>query len=159
MLITRTSQYAIQALVYLATQEQGKPMFSHEIAERLQVPSAYLAKIMQDMAKAGLLTSFRGKQGGFHLAEDPAEIDLMRILTITERIDFTKACVLGLKTCNNETVCPMHRTWEPVKQKIIETLHQFTLEALSEELLADKVSHPRRLATVSFHTKPEAYQG
>lgn len=149
MLISKTGQYAIQALVYLATLEQGKPMLRREIAEHLQVPSAYLAKIMQDLTSAGLVNSYRGTLGGFCLAEAPAEIDLIRILSITERIDFTKACVLGMETCNNETACPMHRTWEPVKQEIIGTLHRFTLETLSEELRAGNAPPPRQLAVVT----------
>ena len=105
MLISRTSQYAIQSLIYIATQKQKTPILSREIAERLFVPSAYLAKIMQSLCKGGLLTSFRGRLGGFCLRETPDKIDLKRILMITEGADFTKDCLLGLKECSDETAC------------------------------------------------------
>lgn len=59
MLISRTSQYAIQALIYIALKEAGTPILSREVAEQLGVPAAYLAKIMQTLCKGGLLTSFR----------------------------------------------------------------------------------------------------
>lgn len=138
MLISRTSQYAIQSLIYIATQEQGMPILSREVAERLEVPAAYLAKIMQVLCKGGLVTSFRGRMGGFCLRDDPDKIDLMRILLITEGQDFTKDCVLGLKVCSDETACPMHQQWKPIKQEIIDMLNQQTLGTLSEAVKSGK---------------------
>lgn len=138
MLISRTSQYAIQSLIYIATQEQSAPILSREVAERLQVPAAYLAKIMQVLCKGGLVTSFRGRLGGFCLSESPEKIDLMRILLITEGQDFTKDCLLGLKVCSDETACPMHNKWKPIKQEIIELLESQNLAMLSEAVLTGK---------------------
>lgn len=138
MLISRTSQYAIQSLIYIATQQQETPILSREIAERLYVPSAYLAKIMQSLCKGGLLTSYRGRLGGFCLRESPDKIDLKRILMITEGADFTKDCLLGLKECSDETACPMHEKWAPIKGEIITMMTQHTLATLSEAVLVGK---------------------
>lgn len=138
MLISRTSQYAIQSLIYIATQPPGEPILSREAAERLQVPAAYLAKIMQVLSRGGLVTSFRGRLGGFCLREDPEKIDLMRVLQITEGPDFTKDCVLGLKVCSEETACPMHQKWKPIKEEIIEMLKQQTLATLSDAVKTGK---------------------
>lgn len=138
MLISRTSQYAIQSLIYIATQEQGAPILSREVAERLQVPAAYLAKIMQVLCRGGLVNSYRGRLGGFCLREDPARIDLMRILSITEGPDFTKDCVLGLKICSDATACPMHQRWMPIKEEIIVMLKMQTLETLSDAVKGGK---------------------
>ncbi|TSA50218.1 MAG: Rrf2 family transcriptional regulator [Nitrosomonadales bacterium] len=138
MLISRTSQYAIQSLIYIATQSQDKPVLSREAAERLHVPSAYLAKIMQTLCKGGVLASFRGRLGGFRLSEAPEKITLMRILLITEGANFTKDCVLGLKVCSDETACPMHQKWLPIKQEIIAMLNDQTLATLSEAVLVGK---------------------
>jgi len=138
MLISRTSQYAIQSLIYIATQPPGAPILSREAAERLQVPAAYLAKIMQVLSRGGLVTSFRGRLGGFCLREEPEKIDLMRVLQITEGPDFTKDCVLGLKVCSDETACPMHQKWKPIKEEIIEMLKQQTLATLSDAVKTGK---------------------
>ena len=138
MLISRTSQYAIQSLIYIATQPPGEPILSREIARKLQVPAAYLVKIMQLLSKGGLVSSFRGPQGGFCLRGEPKSIELMRILLITEGTDFTKDCVLGLKVCSDETACPMHQRWKPIKEEIIEMLKQQTLETLSEAVKSGK---------------------
>jgi Rrf2 family protein len=138
MLISRTSQYAIQSLIYVATQGQDEPILSREVAERLQVPAAYLAKIMQMLCKGGLVNSFRGRLGGFCLREKPEKINLMQILLITEGPEFTKDCLLGLKVCSDETACPMHHQWKPIKLEIIDLLNQQTLATLSDAVLTGK---------------------
>lgn len=138
MLISRTSQYAVQSLIYIATQNQDAPILSREVAEKLNVPAAYLAKIMQTLCKGGLVTSYRGRLGGFCLRENPEKIDLMRILTITEGPEFTKDCLLGLKECSDATACPMHHQWTPIKQEVIKLLTQQTLAMLSEAVRSGK---------------------
>lgn len=138
MLISRTSQYAVQSLIYIATQSQDTPILSREVAEKLHVPAAYLAKIMQTLCKGGLVTSYRGRLGGFCLREDPEKIDLMRILMITEGPEFTKDCLLGLKECSDATACPMHHQWTPIKQEVIKLLTQQTLAMLSEAVRSGK---------------------
>jgi Rrf2 family protein len=151
MLISRTSQYAIQSMIYIATQPLGTPILSREVAEKLQVPAAYLAKIMQMLCKGGLVTSYRGRLGGFCLREDPAKIDLMRILKITEGPEFTKDCVLGLKVCSDETACPMHKQWLPIKLEIIDLLTRQTLAMLSEAVLVGKY----RISDIPYILFPE----
>ena len=138
MLISRTSQYAIQALIYIALKEAGTPILSREVAEQLGVPAAYLAKIMQTLCKGGLLTSFRGRLGGFSLREPPENIDLMRILLITEGQEFSKDCVLGLKICSEETACPMHERWKPIKTEILSMLKEQNLANLAEAVRVGK---------------------
>lgn len=131
MMLSRTSQYAIQALIYIATQPRGEPVLNREIAAHLGVPSAYLAKIMQNLCKGNLLYSFRGRLGGFCLREEAEKTDLMQVLLLTEGKGFTEDCVLGLKVCSDETACPMHVRWKPIKEKIVSMLHDQTLETLA----------------------------
>lgn len=78
-----------------------------------------------------LLASYRGKQGGFCLREGAEKTDLMRILTLIEGPGFHEDCVLGLKLCSDETACPMHTRWSPIKHKIVRLLHEQTLEKLA----------------------------
>jgi Rrf2 family protein len=131
MIFSRTSQYAIQTLIYIATQPPGKPILAREVAERLGVPAAYLAKIMQTLSKGNLLESFRGPQGGFCLRQGADQIDLMQVVSLTEGAGFVESCVLGLKICSDETPCPMHAKWKPIKQGVLNLLHEQTLERLA----------------------------
>lgn len=138
MLLSRTSQYAVQALIYIATQPRGEPVLSRDIAERLHVPSAYLAKILQTLCKQGLLDSFRGRLGGFRIKEGMHTTNLLQVLLVTEGPQFSESCVLGLKVCSDETACPLHAEWGPIKHKIVALLTKMTLENLAQAVATGK---------------------
>lgn len=138
MILSRTSQYAIQALIFVATQPHGVPVLIRTIAERLKVPSPYLAKIMQSLARGKLIYTFRGRQGGVCLREDGEDTDLMQILTLIEGPDLTENCVLGLKICGDQTACPMHAQWKPIKNKIVTLLTGQTLGKLAVAVQSGK---------------------
>lgn len=138
MILSRTSQYAIQALIYIATQPSGEPILNRKVAEYLGVPTAYLAKIMQSLCKGNLLYSYRGRQGGFCLREGGEKTDLMQIVSLIEGVGFTDYCVLGLKVCSEETACPMHAKWKPIKEKIVALLHEQTLDRLAAAVQSGK---------------------
>ncbi|HEX7234345.1 MAG TPA: Rrf2 family transcriptional regulator [Nitrosospira sp.] len=131
MILSRTTQYAIQALIYMATQPPGVAVLNRTIAECLELPPTYLAKILQELCRGNLLYSFRGKQGGFCLRENSDKINLMQIVKLTEGPAFTEDCVLGLKVCSEKTACPMHEKWWPIKQEIVRLLQNQTLEMLA----------------------------
>lgn len=131
MILSRTSQYAIQTLIYIAMQPEGEAVLARKVAERLGVPSAYLSKIMQTLSRGHLLDSFRGPQGGFRLRQGAEKTDLMQIVTLIEGSGLMETCVLGLKKCSEETACPMHARWQPIKQDVLRLLHEQTLEKLA----------------------------
>ena len=138
MILSRTSQYAVQALIYMATQPASAPILNKDIAARLNVPAPYLAKILQSLAKGNLLYSFRGRLGGFCLKEEGAKMTLMDILLLTEGPAFTQSCLLGLKKCSDETACPVHFRWLPVKEKITSLLKETTLDKLAKAVQSGK---------------------
>lgn len=133
-IMSRTSQYAIQALVYLAIQPCGERVSVRDIAYQLNVPAAYLAKIMQSLNKGMFLSARRGRQGGVYLEAGAETAGLLEILAHTERSSLMQECLLGLKTCSDETACPMHGAWQPIKQAIVELLQECTLQRLAEDV-------------------------
>ena len=74
MILSRTSQYAVQALIYMVIQPTATPVLNKDIAAQLGVPAPYLAKILQSLAKGNLLFSFRGRLGGFCLRDGGEKI-------------------------------------------------------------------------------------
>lgn len=138
MILSRTTQYAIQALIFMATQPPGIAVLNRTIAECLKSPPTYLAKILQELCRGNLLYSFRGKQGGFCLRERSDRINLMQIVRITEGPRFTEDCVLGLRICSDSTACPMHAKWWPIKQEIVKLLQNQTLDMLAATVVSGK---------------------
>lgn len=131
MLFSRTSQYAIQALIYLATQPSGRTVLNREIAHSLGVPHAYLAKILQVLCRQQVLDSVRGRSGGYRLRDGAAQTSLLDILLLMEGHHVDRECLLGLKACGDDTACPMHRKWKPVKQNVLSYLGRMTLSHLA----------------------------
>ena len=133
MLISRSAQYAIQALIYISLSKLKGPIVSREIAECLNVPVPYLSKIMQLLRQGGLVGACRGRQGGFFLNERPEKINLLRIMHVIEGARLTKDCLLGLKECSDDTACPLHHDkWKPLKSKIVAMLEEQNLFCLAE---------------------------
>ena len=136
MIFSRTSKYAVQALIYIATKPRGELVLGREIAEYIDAPLPYLHKILQIFCRGNLLDSYRGRPGGFCLREGMENLDLMQILMFTQSPGFSQACILGLKVCSGETACPVHLQWAPIKERIVALLHEQTLEKLARAVLS-----------------------
>jgi Rrf2 family transcriptional regulator, iron-sulfur cluster assembly transcription factor len=131
MIFSRSSQYAIQALVFLATQPSSDYVMCREMAGRLGLPLPYLSKLMLQFVNADIVESSRGRQGGFRLSRDANQLFLMEIVEVIGGERRMKECLLGLKECSEETACAMHCQWYPVKQELLQLLEQQSVGALA----------------------------
>jgi len=82
MLITRASEYAILSLIVLS--KSSSPMDSETLSRELTISKSFLAKILQALAKQGILKSFKGVNGGFVLNRDTKEIDMLEVMSAVE---------------------------------------------------------------------------
>jgi Rrf2 family protein len=140
MLYSRAAQYAVQAVLLLALQPEGRLLRIKEIGKTLDIPGPFLAQIFHKLAKYGVLFSMKGPTGGFRLAKPPSEI---RVADIVEGVDgrlSTNQCVMGLKECSAEAPCPFHERWIVLRDEFQRLLY--------EERLSD--------LTKTFHEKLEA---
>jgi len=133
MELTRKGEYAIRGILYLARQERGKVCLVGEIAEAADVPKAFLAKILQDFVKVGLVTSSRGTGGGFVLARAADRITLREVVEAVEGPILPNRCLVGAGTCERDATCPVHPVWERVRQEIVAILDGVTLAELARE--------------------------
>ena len=104
-MISQTAEYALRAMVYLADQA-GQPRTTAQIAEYTQVPASYLAKVMQGLSRARLVTSQRGLNGGFHLNRPPEQLTVLEIVNAVDPIRRFHECPLGLPS--HTQLCPLH---------------------------------------------------
>ena len=136
MIYTGSAKYAIRAMVRLAIDDgTGQPVSAADVAEAEQVPPYYLAKVLQDLSRAGLLKSSRGRGGGFCLSRPADEITLMEVVSAVEdpyRLE--QACVLGIADCSDEAPCPMHETWKAFRDSALEAMNTLTVAGLVTEL-------------------------
>jgi Rrf2 family protein len=82
MLITRASEYAILSLIVLS--KADSPVDSETLSNQLSIPKSFLAKILQTLAKDGILKSYKGVNGGFTLLLTPKEINMLKVMSSVE---------------------------------------------------------------------------
>ncbi len=129
MFLSQSAKYALRASIYLAENGDG-PHLSRDIAEALDVPAQYLAKILQDLARNGLLVSAKGRGGGFRLALPPSQIELLRVVRAIEGDRFGEGCALGLPDCSETSPCALHVAWKRLKGDVIGMLENTHLSEL-----------------------------
>lgn len=133
VLFSRQCEYGIQAALVLATKKHEGWTALSEITARINVPNHYMAKILQNMARDGLLDSWKGPQGGFKLAKPAAQITLLEIVEAIDGTGFLKKCVLGFPDCSSDDPCPIHKTWEKVREQLVNSLGKKSLADMSKE--------------------------
>lgn len=131
MLLSRGSQYTLQALIYLAAQPHGKMILVREISDRLDIPPFYLAKLLQPVSRMGWLETVRGRGGGLRLVAEAAAISVFDVLVFTEGQRADRECLLGFKECADDSACVLHCQWKPIKTELLDDLKQHTLASLA----------------------------
>lgn len=130
MQLTRRGEYAIRAMYDLAIYEGEGTTYSKEIARRQQIPPKYIAQIILDLSRAGLVHTNRGAHGGVRLARSADEISLRVIIEAIEGPISLNICLLREGECEKEDDCPIHEIWVKVQGDMLKTLTGTTLTAL-----------------------------
>lgn len=129
-MISQTSAYALEAAVILAQQPEER-VRANQLSDTLAVPANYLSKILNAMARAGLLDSVRGPRGGFRLARPADRIVIEDIIGLFEETGSSRRCFLGRGTCSETDSCPMHEQWRRVSAPMFEFFANTTLASLA----------------------------
>jgi Rrf2 family protein len=134
MIYSRATEYAIRAFVELAQVPPGQYMMAKQIAELSCIPAQFLAKILQQLARQGMLKSSKGPTGGFSLRIAPAEISLLRIVEAVDGLEDYKRCVGGMPECNDLAQCGMHDSWKTLRSRIMDYLESTSIADLAKAL-------------------------
>ena len=106
-MFSQTAEYAVRVIAYLAA-AGGKPATTSQTAVGTRIPEGYLAKVLQGLSRAGLVTSRRGLHGGSVLARPAEEITIYDVIQAVDPIRRITSCPLGLRT-HGTVLCPVHR--------------------------------------------------
>jgi len=134
MIYSRSAEYAIRAFVYLAQVPEGKYAMVKNIAEEAEIPTHFLAKILQQLARKGFLRSSKGPTGGFALRRPPEDITLLEIVDAIDGLAEYERCPSGITECNDEAPCGMHESWKELRSRIIGYLEGTTISDVARSL-------------------------
>ncbi len=110
-MISQTSEYALRIMAFLAQQPRDTLVPAVAMEGKVRVPANYRGKILNQLTRAGLLESTRGRTGGFRLARPAARIALIDVVAPFEPVTSVRTCVLGSERCRDSKPCAAHDRW------------------------------------------------
>jgi Rrf2 family protein len=142
MRLTNTADYAIRCMIYIASLPPEHAVLRRDVATAQSIPSSFTAKILRDLARAGLLRSTRGPHGGFVIGRPANEISLLEVVEAIEGPLSLTQCVPDPEGCQHSYNCPANAVWASLQEQLAGLLRGVSLE--------DLVSAPRHGGRVRF---------
>lgn len=130
MRLTRQGDYAVRVMLDLASHAPDMPIRRAQIQARQDVPAAYLAKIIQTLAHAGLVRTLPGARGGVTLNAPAETVTLLQVIEAVEGPIRLNRCVEAPGACPRDRFCPVHPVWVRVQALLTREL-SVTIDALA----------------------------
>lgn len=135
-MFSKTVEYAIRAVLFVAQKsEHGNKVGIKEISKGIGAPEHFLAKILQDLSRKGLIQSIKGPNGGFYIEEASRKNTLADIVKAIDGDKLFTGCGLGLKICSEKNPCPLHDEFKVIREKISQMLESATVAEFNIELV------------------------
>jgi len=142
-MLSNTSKYGIKAVLYLAMNVKGEEKIGiKRISKELNIPTPFLGKILQSLARHKLLSSTKGPHGGFGLAKPPHEIYLIDVVEVLDGLDLFNDCLISIEPCSDvigkDYHCPVHEKYAPIRKQLYDLFKQESIGALIDDVNRSK---------------------
>lgn len=134
--LTKKADYGLIALKYLAEHPEMSAQSAKDVADAYGIPAQLLAKILQQLTKAGLLRSTAGMNGGYALARDARQISAFEVIHAIDGPLFITSCFKGAKSCDLTSNCTIKEPLARVNETIAGVLKSISVHDLTEQELA-----------------------
>lgn len=140
----KETEYALRGMVYIQLQnlKDRRPGVA-EIAQEIEAPYFFTAKIFQRLAKQGFVRSMKGKGGGFFLDQEKQDLSLKEIIIAIEGNELFVGCGFGLKNCDENNPCPMHHQYGQIREEINRLVTTQTIQSLAQNTLNKTLAFSR----------------
>ena len=134
-MLSRASKYAILSVLFLCEHSSIYKKISVKlIAESIDVPSPFLAKLFQQLVRGKIISSTKGPHGGFFLTEKNRQKNVLDIIENIDGLNKFNNCFLGLNKCDSKNPCPVHFIVEPFKSNLLSKFRDKTIQEFSQEI-------------------------
>jgi Rrf2 family protein len=147
VLFSKTQEYAVQALIHLAL-TPAVFRLNRDVADHLEVPGPYLAKVLKRFARLGYLDSAKGRGGGYRIRKRALDASIREVVAVADGNDPFTGCVIGLNKCSHHAACPMHDRWMPLRDRMSTLLQQQSIAELAAKARTGRtrLASPRKLS-------------
>lgn len=129
-MLATTAQHAVRALLYMAQHRGGPPIPARRIADATGIPHTFLPKLLLRLVQQDIVTSTRGRGGGFALAVPPDQLTIARIVALFDDPLATSKCLLGDHPCILGRPCAAHAAWVAATAEALAPLERLRLADL-----------------------------
>ncbi len=133
MKLSTKGRYGIHAMYDLAQFGSETPQPIKSIAERQNIPEAYLEQLIGQLRRSGLVKSVRGAQGGYLLARSPAEITVGEVLRTLEGELAVVDCLMEEDACHKACSCPTRVVWKKLRDGLNQIVDGITLQDMLDD--------------------------
>lgn len=134
-MLSKSCQYAIRAVLYVGKNASEKNKVElKDIADGLNIPKPFLAKIMQQLVKRQLVNSVKGPHGGFYLSAKEKKKSLLDIVSAIDGLEYFNMCGLGIEECSPNKPCPVHNQVAKGREILLKSLKANTIEKVEKKL-------------------------
>jgi Rrf2 family transcriptional regulator, iron-sulfur cluster assembly transcription factor len=144
MRLTRGGEYAIRCILYLSCLGGDRVASRREVALAMDIPSPFLGKLAQDLARAGFISILQGAQGGYKLRRPAEEITLLEVVEAVEGEIPLNDCLMRPENCGRSSLCSVHRVWDKARRRLRETLAEATFAQLAGEEMGKSRGNPEK---------------
>lgn len=131
--VNRQTDYAVRVLLMLAQQPEGTRLSTAEIGREMLIPTAFLPRIVAQLAQANLLVTFPGREGGVQLPRPAGQITMKDVVELMEGPLLLSECMTGEEACPFEGDCRVRCRWTNLQSRILEELNSTTFADLALE--------------------------
>ena len=134
-MFSKACEYGIRAMIYIAQRSAEQERVGiKDIARRIDSPEPFLAKILQDLSRKGLVQSIKGPNGGFYLEKGGLQVSLAEVVSAIDGDQLFNGCGLGLKVCSEKNPCPIHDEFKIIRNKLKALLENTRVSEFTEDL-------------------------
>lgn len=146
MQLTRAADYAVRVLIHLATLPEQTRVLLPGLALATDSPESFLSKVLQTLAHAQLISSRRGKLGGFAILPRGREATILEVIETIDGPVRLNVCLNGGKDCDRKSTCPAHPVWARAQRAMFDVLLSATVSSLAAKT---SPTHPPSLLPIA----------
>lgn len=137
-MLSNASKYAVRGVLFLAEKSSATKKFgAKHISEELNIPLAFIAKLLQKLVKAKIISSSKGPHGGFYMTDENRSNNVCNILDVIENEKIFHNCFMGLEKCDSKNPCPVHHIVATFKGALLKKFETQSIDEFAADIKED----------------------
>jgi len=141
MQLTRAADYAVRVMIQLVAPPARGRVSLPALAQATGTPESFLSKVLQALARAGLINSQRGQSGGFRMTQRGRDASMRDVIEAIDGSICLNVCLVHGRSCPRKARCPAHPVWAKAQQAMLEVLSSASIAALAAQASRARRSH------------------